>query len=465
MPRDVDILIIGAGPAGMTAAIRAQALGLTTVILDEHGAPGGQVWRAVERRSGAGQAEALGSDYARGNEVANRFRTCGAEYRPETQVWQIEPGFRIFTLCKGEVDVISAKTVVIATGAMERARPFPGWTLPGVMTVGAAQILLKSADQIPDSPVWIAGCGPLVLLYANQLIAAGGRIAGILDTAPSGSLGRALPHLPRALGSLSDLAKGLRWLKALRHAGIPVSRGVTGFAAEGSNRLEAVSYRTAAGRSQTVAADVLLVHEGVIPRIHVTLALGCKHAWNALGQYFAPVSDEWGETSLPGLFVAGDTGGVAGAKAATLSGEIAAYGTARYLERLDDAGARAGAASARRALRRALALRPFLDALYPAPPMTAIGDETVVCRCEEVTAGSIRAAVRTGATGPNQAKAYTRCGMGPCQGRQCGYPTAGLIADMLGSTVADIGLARVRPPLRPVTLGQLASLDEKRPAA
>ncbi len=210
---------------------------------------------------------------------------------------------------------------------------------------------------------------------------------------------------------------------------------------------------------------MLLVHEGVVPNIHPTMALGCAHDWRDDQLCWVPRLDAWGETSLPGLFVAGDGAGIAGAQAAGWRGEIAAIGVAQRLGRVDDAEATRRATAPRRQLDRALAIRPFLDALFrPRAALFAPSDDTVVCRCEELTARDIRAAA-TGTPGPNQVKAFTRAGMGPCQGRQCGYTVAHLLAAMQKRPVAEIGFYRIRPPLKPVTLGELASLDVDVPAA
>src|SRR4051812_37665570 len=204
----MDVLIVGAGPAGMAAALAARRLGLQVVVVDEQPAPGGQIWRSVEmayRRD-----PILGRSYVEGRAVAEAFRISGAIYQPCAQLWQIEPGFRAFLSQSGQAQVIEAKTVILATGAQERPIPFPGWTLPGVLTVGAAQILLKNAGQIPAAPVWIAGSGPLPLLYAVQLLRAGGQIAGYLDTTPTGQWRGALRHVLGALRVPGNLIEGLR---------------------------------------------------------------------------------------------------------------------------------------------------------------------------------------------------------------------------------------------------------------
>jgi len=457
----IDLLIVGAGPAGMAAAVAARRHGLTVLVVDDQPAPGGQIWRAVETVAATPRGARLGAAYRAGAERAAAFRACGATYEPGCQLWQIEPGFRAFLTQERKARIVTAKAVILATGAQERPAPFPGWTLPGVLTVGAAQILLKTADQVPEKPVWIAGSGPLPLLYMTQLLAAGGRIAGFLDTTPRGRLAAALRHLPRALGRVGDLAKGLAWMRILKRAGVPVIRHVAELAAEGEGRLQTLRYRTADGRETSVPADVLLVHEGVVPSIHAPLALGCAVEWRAAQHCYAPVLDAWGETSQPGVFVAGDGAGIGGANAAELRGALAGLRVAVKLGGLTEAAAETEARPLRRDLKRELALRPFLDAMFaPRPQVFAPADEAIICRCEEVTAGDIRARAALGRPGPNQLKAFTRAGMGPCQGRQCGYPVMHLIAAVQDRPVADVGFYRIRPPLKPVTLGELASLDE-----
>lgn len=456
---EFDVAIVGAGPAGLAAAVRLRRFGLSVLVVDEQPAPGGQVWRGVERNFEGPLAEALGADYARGKKAVEAFRSSGADYRPGTQVWQIEAknGWQMFLKQDGSVSQISAKMVLLATGAQERPAPFPGWTLPGVMTVGAAQILLKSGGFLPEGPIWIAGTGPLPLLYATQVLELGGRIAGFLDTAARPGF-RALRHLPSALSDLEGLYKGLGWLRALRRTGCRMVRRVSDLHADGSGRLERVSW-TASGSSEEAEAGVLLVHEGVVPQIHTTLALGCAHDWSHKQGCFVPRLDTWGGTDQDGLFVAGDAGGIGGWAAAEVSGEITALAIADRLGVVSDIEALRKAAGLDAQRDRALALRPFLDAIYP-PPCQSITNETIVCRCEEVTAGQIRAAARDSAPDPNAVKAATRAGMGPCQGRQCGYTVQALIAEEHNLAVEEVGFFNIRPPLKPITLGELAQLGE-----
>jgi NADPH-dependent 2,4-dienoyl-CoA reductase/sulfur reductase-like enzyme len=249
-------------------------------------------------------------------------------------------------------------------------------------------------------------------------------------------------------------------MAALRSGSTPVIGNVVDLEAAGRDRIERLSFRTEGGAMRTVEADTLLVHEGIVPNLHPALSLDCAIAWNSSQDCFAPVLDSWGESSQSGLFIAGDGAGIAGAKAALLRGELAALRVAARLGRLPDETGAAIAQGLRRKLRRELAPRPFLDALFrPRPQVFVPADHTIVCRCEEITAGEIRAVGEVGCPGPNQAKAATRAGMGPCQGRQCAYTLTRLLAAVQHRSPSDVGFFHVRPPLKPVTLGELAALD------
>lgn len=462
MSKKVDLLIIGAGPAGMQAAIEARSHGLKVMVADDQPEPGGQIWRAVERTASQPTGHILGEEYRAGAEVVRQFRAAGVDYHPLTQVWQIEPGWHVYMTQHEKAFSIQADHVLLATGAQERPAPFPGWTLPGVMTVGAAQIALKTSNQVPAEPVWIAGSGPLVLLYIKQLLEAGGAVAGWLDTAPPGNWRNGMPHLLSAMKKWRDLRKGYQWLRAIRKAGVPVYRGVHHFRAEGEGQLSEVVFTDTYGASQRKLAKLLLVHEGVVPSIHMSRAMECQHKWVASQRCLVPQLDNWGASNQAGIYIAGDGAGIAGAIAAGLRGRVAALAIAVRAGRLTQQRAEVLVDPLRQRLASELALRPLLDAMYPPRADTVSPtDDTIVCRCEELTAGDIRAAAKLGQPGPNQIKSFTRAGMGPCQGRQCGYSIANILAETQGRSVSEVGFYRIRPPLKPLTLGELASLDEK----
>jgi hypothetical protein len=247
----------------------------------------------------------------------------------------------------------------------------------------------------------------------------------------------------------------------LRTSKTPIIRGVIEIEALGDERIGSLRYRTRDDAIATVEANTLLVHEGVVPNLHAALSLDCAVAWNSAQDCYAPIVDSWGESSQVDLFIAGDGAGIAGAKAAQLRGELAALRVAVKLGYTSEQAVAAAAAPVRRRLHRELAVRPFLNALFkPRPQVFAPADETIVCRCEEITAGEIRALAAVGRPGPNQIKAATRAGMGPCQGRQCGYTVNRILGAAQNRPLSEVGFFHVRPPLKPVTIGELASLDQ-----
>lgn len=438
-PLNPDLLIVGAGPAGIGAALEAADHGLSVMLLDENPAPGGRIWQALEARG------AKDADEAAALALIRRLRDSRVDFRWNATVWAVEAESQVFFSQDGVAHAARARTILLATGTTERPMPIAGWTLPGVMTIGAAQIALKTGGLVPTGRTWLAGQGPLLLLYATQMLEAGGEVAGVIDLSnPLGPL-RAARHV--ALGALPDIRKGLAWRQRLRAAGvrwIPAS----GLRADGTTALRSISFRTHAGVA-TEAADMLLLHDGVIPSVQMTRAIGCAHAWSQAQRCWHPVVDAWGATSVPDVRVAGDAAGIGGGDVALLSGRIAVLG---LLGRVQEAKS----LRARRALR--LTVRPLLDALYP-PLALRPDDATLVCRCEEVTAGQIREAARSGCQGMNQLKAYTRCGMGPCQGRMCGPIGIEVLADTLNRPTAAIEPLRTRFPTKPVSVGELASLS------
>ena len=448
----VDFAVIGAGPAGMAAATLAAELGLDTLLIDEQDAPGGQIYRGVER---ADAETPLGADYLAGKPLAAALRASGVAYSPGTTVWHIDPDGTISVMAGGVSNTVRARRILLATGAIERPVPIPGWTLPGVMTAGAAQIALKTAGLVPAGRAVLAGQGPLLWLLAAQLIRASTPPSLILETTSRANRRTAALFLPGILWPAQrSLRKGLGLIREVKRAGIPMIRGVTGLRALGRDHVEKIAWD-----GGEISADLLLLHEGVVPNTQISLALQLEHRWDAAQLYWRPVADAWGATSLPTIAIAGDGGGVAGAEAAAYSGRLAALDAASFLDKIDPAERDRRAWPIRAALKREAAIRPFLDALYrPARSVLVPADDVIACRCEEVSVAQIRRAARLGAQGPNQAKAFTRCGMGPCQGRVCGSVVSAVMAETLGKPIAAIGTYRPRAPYKPITLGALAGL-------
>lgn len=460
-----DLLVVGAGPAGLAAATLAAKLGIDTVLLDEQAAPGGQIYRAITTTPVTDRG-ILGEDYWHGASLVEPFQQSGARYVPGATVWAVaertaphpEQGFEVAYSVAGEARIVHARRLLLATGAQERPFPIPGWTLPGVITAGAAQILLKSAGVVPADRTVLAGSGPLLYLVAWQYLNAGVKIDALLETTPPGRMSQALPKIWGFLRS-PYLGKGLKLLRAVK-AAIPIVKGVTALEALGDGKLQSVRY-TAGGETKTLQADQLMLHQGVVPNVNLSRAVGVEHRWNDALDCWEPQVDEWGLTSVEGIGMAGDGAGIAGALAAENRGRLAALQAAHLLGRIDAGKRDSEAVAPRGALARAVRGREFFDALYKAPEAfrRPTGD-TIVCRCEEVTAAQVRDTVKLGCSGPNQMKAFLRCGMGPCQGRFCGLTVAEIIAEERGVPTQEVGYYRLRFPTKPLTLGELASLPQ-----
>ncbi|CAI8766613.1 Opine oxidase subunit A [Pseudomonas sp. IT-P12] len=452
----VDLIVIGAGPAGLSAAIEAAERGLSVVVLDEQGSPGGQIYRNIQEAD-ARSRQVLGGDYEAGAPLVAKFLQCAARYLPGAAIWQVTPQRQVHFLLEGRAHILQGRQVLIATGAFERPMPIPGWTLPGVMTAGAGQILLKNAALVPQGPVVLAGCGPLLYLLAVQYLRAGVAIEALVDTSGRGDLLRAWRTIPGALRGWRDLLKGLQLLAELKRAGVRHFRAARDLRIEGQARASALSFVTG-GRDWTVPASLILLHQGVVPNTQISWSLRLEHDWSEQQLCWIARRDHLGETRLPGIYIAGDGGAIGGAQVARLEGRLVGLAIAERSGKLDAQQAQRLAAPYRQALRRQRAARPLIDALYRPQRQNRIpADEVIVCRCEEVSAGSIRQYVELGCLGPNQAKAFGRCGMGPCQGRQCGLSVTEIIAAQRQVPAADVGYYRIRSPLKPITLAELST--------
>jgi NADPH-dependent 2,4-dienoyl-CoA reductase/sulfur reductase-like enzyme len=454
---DYDIAVIGAGPAGLAAATVAAGAGVRTLVVDEQPAPGGQIYRAITRTP-LRRRDILGADFWEGESLVRAFQASGAHYAPGTTVWSLSRSREIGVSRAGSSSIVRAKRVIVATGALERPFPIPGWTLPGVMTAGAAQILLKSSGLIPGGRVVLAGCGPLLWLIAWQYLNAGFRLDLILDTKPVENNRAALRHVPGFLAS-SYLWKGINLLRAVSKQ-VRVVAGVTELAAEGDGRVARVSWR-AGGTTQTQPADLLLLHHGVAPDTNLAMAAGVEHRWDDLQLSWRPVLDSEFRSTVDGVLIAGDGAGIVGARAAQETGRIAAIAALADIRPEARRALDGELRSARARHARHLRGRTFLDALYrPARQFRIPADDVTVCRCEEVSARAIREAAAHGCPGPNQLKIFLRAGMGPCQGRMCGLTVTETLADAHGRHANSIGHYRQRPPVKPITVGELAGLPK-----
>lgn len=470
-----DLVVVGAGPAGLAAAATASGLGLATLVADENPTPGGQIYRSITTTP-VKRRDVLGAAYWEGLALADELNAATCDYAPQTTVWSAEPTrdqagaiaeprmFDIGLSRAGTARMIQAKRLILATGALERPFPVPGWTLPGVMTAGAAQIALKASGLVPQGRTILAGSGPLLLLLADQLKRAGADIVAVLDTMPASNLRAALPLLPDFLRSPYALY-GLK-LFAKARLSLPVRRNVRALKIAGQQKVQGIAF-TCNGREETIDCDQVLLHQGIIPNVNMSNALGCAQHWDDSMHAWTPTVDDWFATSVPAIAIAGDGAGIAGAPSAAIRGRIAAIAAASALGRLDLAARDRLAAPLLDEAARLSRGRRFIDRLYrPAEDALRPSDpSTMICRCEEVRAGQIRDVARQlHVLGPNQLKAYLRTGMGPCQGRLCGPSVIELIAEQRGVTVPEVGHYRLRMPVKPITLAEIASMPQSEAA-
>lgn len=470
-PSEHDVVVVGAGPAGLAAAAEAAASGLTVALVDAGTRAGGQYWRQPDGPALQPRAH-LHHDlatYGRLTETIDREVAAGrVAHLAGHQVWTLErrgEAFAVHAVAVAESAArasgppaersLVARRLVLAPGAYDRQVPFPGWTLPGVLTAGGVQALLKGHGVVAGRRVLVAGTGPFLLPVAAGLADAGAHVVGVHEAASPTAW---LRHLPAVARNAAKLGEGVGYARVLARHHVPVRTRSVLVAAHGTESVEGVTVAradgkggVAAGSEVRIEADTLAVGWGFTPQLELPLAVRCATRVDVDGSLVCVV-DEDQQSSVPGVYVAGEACGVGGAALAVVEGAIA--GAAVVGAPVDEA-----------LRRRRAALRRFATAMHvahPVPPgwMERMQPETVVCRCEEVTAGQLRGAVdEHGARDARAAKLLVRTGMGWCQGRVCGYATACLTARWAG-TPHDPATIATRPVAAPVSLGTLARSDE-----
>lgn len=461
-------VIVGAGPAGVRAAEALVDAGLRPVVIDENARWGGQIYRQPP----AGGAFTRGKRTLYGFEAAKAdavHRTMAAllpqvDYRPNTLAWSCGAG-RVDTLQDGREVTVPYSHLIVASGATDRLLPVPGWTLAGVYTLGGAQVALKAQGCAIGRRIVFAGTGPLLYLVAYQYAKAGAQVAAVLDTSPRRRQAAAAPALLRVP---STFAKGLYYIGWLRARGVAIETGVMLERVLGDRHVTGLAWRAAGdgGRvpPRRLDCDALGLGFGLRSETQLADLAGCRFGFDPLNRAWLPERDAAGRTSVRGLYVAGDGAGIAGADAAEASGRRAA------LALLDDAGiaspslsGKPDAATLERTLARIGAFRAGLETAF-APPVELVArcpDDTIVCRCEEIDAGTLRRCVRDGAaTELNRLKALTRVGMGRCQGRMCGDAAALVLAAATARPLADVGRLRAQPPVKPFPISAALAGDD-----
>lgn len=455
MTASADVLIVGGGPAGLSAAVAASGHGLRVTIVDESDQLGGQYFR--QPRPGMEHRDHRPA----GRRLIERVVDSGAEILTGWSVWGVDnQDLLVAPRRGGHSRRLQGRRILLATGAHELLLPFPGWQLPGVVTPGFALHTTASEGVAVGGRVLLAGTGPFLIVVAQQLLQAGVRVVGVAEEAvlvpTADTVRRSLPH-PARLGQMAGLMGTL-----IRHR-VPWWRGAHLLSVEegtGGDRVARIRRHRSGGRATetVVTADVVCVAYGFRPNSELSRLLGCEWRLDPYSLSPVPVTDPFGKTSLDGVYSVGDAAGIGGAELAMAKADLAVADIVRR------EGLPLSARAVERRRRTVARLERFaaLNRELFTPPFRAlddVDDDVVVCRCEHVVAGDVRDAGRSGWHDLSGIKGATRAGMGPCQGRECGTAVAALA----GGSPAEYSPWSVRMPIRPVSLAAAARIVPNQP--
>jgi D-hydroxyproline dehydrogenase subunit alpha len=461
MIHSANLVVVGAGPAGLEAALAAAQAGLQVILIDANPDHGGQYFK---KQLPSMQASRNNRLQQQRQLLIEKVTALPVISWMNTMVWGIFPnGDDTWLLALHGKDgpaTVHAQNIVIATGAYDLPLPFPGWTLPGVITAGAAQNLLKQ-NTVPGKKVAISGSGPLQLALAAGFVKAGVKPLAVLESAHITSKG--LRHLPAAWGQWSRMREGFEYIATMLFAGIPYQRGWSVTAAFGQEELEAVEISLLdrngiplPGSKKMLAVDTLVVGYGLLPNNGLARLAGVEGYCAPFGGGFIPQRDDILQSSQKGIFIAGDAAGTGGVAVARLEGKLVGLAIASQLNCIDE----------HEFLRQQAKLYPMLaverrfstllqTVFHPSEELISLAaEDTIICRCEEITLGEVRQAIAAGAQSPNEIKLLTRTGMGNCQGRICEHFLVSLLRRE-GQRSSHGGFS-LRPPLYPLPAEVLA---------
>ena len=465
MKRSYHVIIVGSGLAGLAAADILSRYGLHILVIDDNAHLGGQLLRKLPQAAAAENRFEPDRLKRQGARLAARIKKGNIQVLNGTQVLGIYPEHILLVEDNGgHVSEYRADALILATGARERQLPFKGWTLPGVMSTGAAQILMKSSGILPGRKTLIGGCGPLMLVLAAEILANRGEILAVLDQSSTAMKLKAVTAGPAIWPKLLE---GATYLARLAAARVSMKQGVRIVEARGRNQLEAVVVagvdadgRIVRGTERIYATDTLAVGYGFSPNIELPQQAGCAIKYSkARGGWFVDVSDAM-MTTVGDIYAVGEATGIAGAGKSFIEGRIAAWDILKQRSVVDRQTYESNAGPLMHRRSRQVRYGRFLNHLCRLQPgcYADIPDETVICRCEEITMGTIRSQLNNNFTTMNGIKKATRSGMGNCQGRTCGPILFDILSAHSHRPPAEIGCTSARAPVKTVTLGALAKM-------
>jgi len=450
------IVIVGAGPAGVRAAQALVECGVRPIVIDEGQRDGGQIYRRQPAGFMRPYAKVYGTEAAKAQSLHESFDALREriDYRPETLVWNVTDG-AVHAVREGQTVTLPYDALLVCSGATDRLMPIPGWQRAGCYSLGAAQIALKAQACAIGARTVFIGSGPLLYLVATQYLQAGAKVAAVLDTSPATKPWAAL----RGLLARPALAwRGLRMMAKLKRSGVALLQGVQPMAIDGDEArgATAVRVRDAQGNEHRFETDAVALGWHLRAETQLADLARCEFVFEPQSRQWLPRIDAEGRSSVPHVYVAGDGARILGADGAEAAGRLAALAALADLGHAE--GQRRHAAEAeplRRTLERMDRFRAGLVAAFPWPhaQAAALPDDTIVCRCECISAGELRACVRDkGSREVNRAKAFSRVGMGRCQGRYCGHAGAEIVAAAAGVPVEMVGRLRTQAPVKPLLM-------------
>lgn len=442
-----DVLVIGGGAGGLNAAIAAAAAGAGVVVLDERKVAGGQYFKQP-----AGDAPMLDDQQAEGQALVAKARASGAEIFGGVDIWGAFDGPLVLAEHLGAALIVRPKRVIVATGAYERPHIVPGWTLPGVMTTGAAQTLWRSYRTLPGLRVAVCGSGPLNLQVALELARGGATVALVAEASRSPRL-RPMAAMALAIAGPGLAAKGLRFLRGLGQRRVAVHYDTRLQSVVREKDALRATFRDAGGRETHVTVDALCMNDGFEPQNEILRLLGADMQLDPVFGHLRCTRDAMLQTTVPGVYAVGDCAGLGGAPAAAVEGRIAGRAAAASLGKT----ALHGIARLQAELARHRRFQARLWSLYaPAPhSLATTPDDTIICRCEEVTLGEVREGLLAAPCHSGTLKRLTRVGMGRCQGRYCGAVAARLVSGMTGQPIDNHSHFAPRVPIKPVSIATI----------
>ena len=458
--QNVDVVVLGAGPAGVAASKAASQEGAKVIIIDENASAGGQIYRAPPNEFQPHNSF-KSPEFQEGEKQRKILSNSNVKTLFNHRVWSISSDLVISTIGANGLGSLHPKSIIIANGALERIIPFPGWTLPGVIGLAASTILLKSQFVIPGQSTVVAGCGPLLIAVAYGIIKSGGKVSAIIDL--NGQLDW-MKVFPKLLSRPDQLLKGMNWFATIKKAGVKQYNRYTVTNARQVGNMLRVSIAPinsngmiiGSKKEKFVEGECLTIGHGLFPSTEITRLLNAKHIYDKLKGGWVPVIDNYFRSSIPGVYIAGDATGISGAFSAVQKGRIAGITAVRDLNMMSQQNFEAKVKSERNMLKKNENFGKAAVSLMSLKPelINIITSETIVCRCEDVSRSEIDEAISSGARDMNQLKAWTRCGMGPCQGRTCSDAIEAILASKLGNRELA-GQWTGRTPLRPMPIDEI----------